>query len=203
MYYDRRRMDALKLEAHRTTLLVVDVQEKLLPAMPPAHQRRLIAAHELLLEAARLLKVHTIATEQYPRGLGATAAPVRAMLDTFDWCAVPVFEKTVFSAAAVHGVTDALSLVDARTVIVTGMETHVCVFQTVRDLLHKGFHVHVPFDAVASRDPECRRVALETLRGCGAKITSSESVVFDLLKDAKHPEFRAISARVKALPIEA
>jgi nicotinamidase-related amidase len=121
------------------------------------------------------------------------------MLDGFD---VPVFEKTVFSAASVEGVSDALALVDARTVIVTGMEAHVCVFQTVRDLLHKGFHVHVPFDAVASRDPECRRAALSMLADVGAKITTAETVAFDLLRDAKHPEFRAISARVKAMPIE-
>lgn len=200
MYYDHEDMDALKLEPHRTTLLVVDVQERLLPAMPAAHQRRIVAAHELLLDAARLLKVHTVATEQYPKGLGNTVPAVRALFDAFD---VPVFEKTQFSACCVKGVTDALALVDARTVIVTGMETHVCVFQTVRDLLHKGYQVHVPFDAVASRDPECRRVALDTLRGCGAKITTAETVVFDLLRDAKHPEFRAISARVKAMPIEA
>lgn len=192
-------MDALKLDAQRTTLLVIDVQEKLLPAMPEAHQRRLVAAHELLLDAARALSVHAIATEQYPRGLGSTVPAVRALLEQG---AVPIFEKTVFSAAQVSGVTDALSLVDARTVIVTGMEAHVCVFQTVRDLLHKGFAVHVPFDAVASRDPECKRAALDALAAAGAKITTSETVVFDLLKDAKHPAFRAISARVKALPIE-
>jgi nicotinamidase-related amidase len=192
-------MDALKLDPHRTTLLVVDVQERLLPAMPPAHQRRLIACHELLLDAARLLEIHTIATEQYPKGLGKTVPAVQAMFDAFD---VAVFEKTVFSAASVQNVTDALSLVNARTVIVTGMEAHVCVFQTVRDLLHKGFNVHVPFDAVASRDPECRRWALEILRDAGAKVTSTESVVFDWLRDAKHPEFRAIAARVKAMPIE-
>lgn len=192
-------MDALKLDARRTTLLVIDVQEKLLPAMPEAHQRRLIAAHELLLDAARALSMHTLATEQYPRGLGSTAPSVRALLEQ---ASAPIFEKTVFSAAAVGGVTDALSLVDARTVIVTGMEAHVCVFQTVRDLLHKGFAVHVPFDAVASRDPECRRVALDALAAAGAKITTSETVAFDLLADAKHAAFRAISARVKALPIE-
>jgi nicotinamidase-related amidase len=195
-------MDAFKLDPKRTALLVIDAQERLLPAMPPAHQRRLVAAHELLLDAARLLRVHTIATEQYPKGLGRTVPALRAALDAFDWCAVPVFEKTAFSAAHVKGVTDALSLVDARTVIVTGMEAHVCVFQSVRDLIHKGFRVHVPFDAVASRDPECRAVALDLMRQAGATITTSESVVFDLLADASNEHFRAVSQRVKALPIE-
>lgn len=195
-------MDAFKLDPKRTALLVVDAQERLLPAMPAAHQRRLVACHELLLDAARLLRVHTVATEQYPKGLGRTIPSVRAALDAFDWCAVPVFEKTVFSAANVKGVTDALALVDARAVIVTGMEAHVCVFQTVRDLLHKGFRVHVPFDAVASRDPECRTNALALMRHAGATITTSESVAFDLLADASNEHFRAISQRVKALPIE-
>lgn len=199
VYYDRRIMHALKLDPHRTTLLVVDMQERLLPAMPANHQRRIVAANELLLDTARRLKVHTIATEQYPKGLGHTVSSLRALFDAFD---VAVFEKTQFSACGIKQVTDALALTDARTVIVTGMETHVCVFQTVRDLLQMGYHVHVPFDAVASRDPECKRVALEALRECGAKVTTAETVVFDLLRDANHPEFRAISARVKAMPID-
>lgn len=195
-------MDALTLPpSPATALLVVDIQERLIAAMPPREASRLVACTELLLDAARLFELPVFVTEQHPRGLGATVAPVRAVLDTF---AKPprVFEKTVFNAHAADGLGEALEASGARAVIVVGMEAHVCVFQTARSLAKQGYLVQLPFDAVTSRDPACKHTALAALAAHGALVTSAETVVFDLLGDAKHPHFKALSGRVKALPIE-
>jgi nicotinamidase-related amidase len=194
-------LKALKTDPASTALLVVDVQEKLLPAMPTFAQARLMACTDLLLEAARLFAVRVAITEQYPKGLGHSMAALLDAVARFDSASRPVIiEKTVFSAADVEAVQSALSGV--RSVIVLGVEAHVCVYQTVRTLLERGFAVNVVSDAVASRDEECKRVALESMARAGATITSAECVVFDWLSDAKHPHFKALSAKVKALPLK-
>jgi nicotinamidase-related amidase len=167
--------------------------------MPEHDRARVIASCELLLEAARLFNLQTIVTEQYPKGLGPTTQAITAKLDAFE-TRPAVIEKTIFSAA-VPEVLAKIQLPKRPRVIVVGMETHVCVLQTVRDLLALGFTVHVPFDAVCSREPAAKRTALEAFARFGAVVTSSESVVFDLLGDAKHPHFKALSARVKDLPL--
>lgn len=191
-------MDALTLNPSQTALLVVDVQEKLMPAMHAPHAARLLACLDVLLEAARLFRLPVFATEQYPQGLGATVTTVRARLAALDPPVAPV-EKTVFSAAAPAEVARGLAASGARSVVVTGVESHVCVFQTARELRRRGFHVHVPFDAVASRDPQCRATALELLARNGISVTTTETVVFDLLGDAKSEHFRALSKMVRGL----
>lgn len=189
-------MDALTLVPSQTALLVVDVQEKLMPAMHGPHATRLLACLDVLLEAARLFGLTTLATEQYPQGLGATVEPVRARLAAMG---VTPVAKTIFSAMAPAEVARALAASGARSVVVTGVESHVCVFQTARELKRRGFHVHVPFDAVASRDPQCRATALELLGRHGVSVTTTETVVFDLLGDARHEHFRALSKMVRTL----
>ncbi len=191
-------MDAITLSPGTTALLVVDVQDKLLPAMPTGDAQRLLRAVDLLLDAARLLKLATVVTEQYPQGLGHTAAPVLEALKGFD--APPrVIEKTEFCAVTPMEVSRALSTAGARSVIVVGMEAHVCVFQTARELHRRGYFVHVPFDAVASRDPACKTTALGLLASSGVSVTTTETAVFDLLGDAKHPHFRELSKKVRGL----
>ncbi len=192
-------MDAITLVAAHTALLVVDVQEKLLPAMPTAEAPRLLRAVDLLLDAADRFGLPTWVTEQYPSGLGATVPELRARLETMAR-RPPVLAKTIFSATGVPEVPTALAASGARSVIVTGVEAHVCVFQTARDLARRGYHVHVPFDAVASRDPACKQAALALLASHGVTITTTETVVFDLLGDAASPHFRALSKLVRALP---
>jgi len=189
-------MDALCLDPTQTALVVVDVQARLLPAMPTADGERLVRCVSLLVETARRLGLATYVTEQYPLGLGATIDPIREALERFD-TPPPVWSKTAFSAAAVPALTAALTGV--RSVVVVGMEAHVCVFQTVRELVRRGHRVHVPFDAVASRDPRCRDAALGLLGAHGALVTTTETVVFDLLGDAQHPAFRALSREVRGL----
>lgn len=191
-------MDAITLLPAQTALLLVDVQEKLLPAMPGPDAARLMRSVLLLVDTAKRLGLPVFATEQYPAGLGSTAAPLREALAGFGR-PVPVVAKTEFDAMGPLEVSKGLVEAGARSVIVVGMEAHVCVFQTVRSLRRRGFHAHVPFDAVASRDPRCRDEALALLRQHGASVTTTETAVFDLLGDAKHPEFRALSKQVRAL----
>jgi nicotinamidase-related amidase len=195
-------MDPLTLDPGSTALLIVDVQEKLAPAMPEFDRQRLIACVELLADTARAFRLPIFVTEQYPKGLGRTLEPVRALLESCSPRPV-VAEKTVFSATAPAEIVRGLAASGVRAVIVVGMEAHVCVFQTARDLRTRGYYVHVPFDAVASRDPECRKTALSLLGSHGVSVTTTETVVFDLLHDAQNPKFRALSARVKNLPLAA
>ncbi|MDB4929490.1 MAG: Isochorismatase [Myxococcaceae bacterium] len=191
-------MDAITLVPAQTALLVVDVQEKLLPAMHAPDAARMLRAIDLLLEAAQRMGVPVFVTEQYPSGLGPTVPAIAARLAALQPQALPV-AKTVFSALAPHEVAQGLADVGARSVVVVGVEAHVCVFMTARDLVRAGFHAHVPFDAVASRDPGCKSTALAALAAHGVTVTTTETVVFDLLGDAKNLHFRPLSKLVRDL----
>ncbi len=151
----------------------------------------LVARVGILVQAARLLGVPVVVTEQYPRGLGDTVAPLAEHLD-----GVPRLSKTVFSAARADG----FALHPRRDqVLVCGIEAHVCVSQTVCDLLEGpgGRQVHVVADAVASRTPENRAVGLAKMERAGALPTSTEAAVFEWLGAAGSDEFRAIQALVR------
>jgi nicotinamidase-related amidase len=152
----------------------------------------------VLIDAARLLGVSTFVTEQYPEGLGHTVPAIRAALDRFE-PPIPVAAKTAFTALAAPEIARGLAASACTSVVVVGMESHVCVLQTARDLHARQLFVHVPFDAVASRDPACRATALELLAGNGVSVTTTETVVFDLLGDAKHPHFKTLSKLVRGL----
>ena len=191
-------MDAITLVPSQTALLVVDVQEKLLPAMHGPDAARMLRAIDLLLETAQRMAMPVFVTEQYPSGLGATVEAVEARLRTMS-PRPPVLAKTVFSALAPSEVAQGLVDAGARSVIVVGVEAHVCVFMTARDLLRRGFHAHVPFDAVASRDPACKTTALAALAAHGVTVTTTETVVFDLLGDARNLHFRPLSKLVRDL----
>lgn len=195
--------ETLELSADTLALVVVDVQEKLAAAMPDAERARCVRKAGMLIEAARALDVPLIVTEQYPEGLGPTVPELRAKLDAFE-TAPPVIAKREFDASANHDFINALEhLVTAsgegalRTLLVIGMEAHVCVYQTVRGLIGGGFAVHVPWDATCSRDPEDRRVGRELCARAGGVVTGTETVLFDLLKSADHDAFRTVSKLVK------
>jgi nicotinamidase-related amidase len=173
-----------------TALVVVDIQQKLAPAMEAAAGARVLKAARTLLELARLQKWRVVATEQYPQGLGPTLPELAAELGG----AAPL-AKTTFSACAADGFKGRLG--DARAAVVIGMEAHVCVLETALDLLAAGVRVFVPWDGVASRREEDRTTALEQLRAAGAIVTSSETLAFQALGKAGTPEFKAISARVR------
>jgi nicotinamidase-related amidase len=195
-------MNALTVTPESTALLIVDVQERLLPAMPEFDRRRMVASIELLVETAKSFRLPVFVTEQYTKGLGSTVASVRGALESCDPKPL-VAEKTLFNALGPPEIARGLAATGVRTVIVAGMEAHICVYQTVRELRARGYFVHVPIDAVASRDPACRATALQTFAQHGATVTSTETLVFDLLRDARHPAFKTLSAKVKDLPMPA
>ena len=177
-----------------TVLLVVDVQERLAAAMPEATLSTLVANASILLQAAQTLGVTVLVTEQYPKGLGATVAPLAARLAAMGVAARP---KMTFDACADLGIARALAGAQAKSVVVVGMESHVCVFQTARELVKRGYATHVVADAVASRTEDNRRLGLSLCEAAGAVTTATETVLFDLLERAGTDEFKLLSKLVR------
>jgi nicotinamidase-related amidase len=166
------------LERSRATLIVVDVQEGF---RPYASFVGVADACATLVQAARILDVPRVVSEQYPKGLGHTAPEVGLQEET-------VIEKSVFSAARAEG----FDLKGRDQAVVCGIETHVCVSQTVQDLLESGIEVHVPADAVGSRHEIDYERGLERLERAGAVVTTVEAALFELLERAGTPEFKAV-----------
>jgi nicotinamidase-related amidase len=177
------------LRAETTVLLVVDVQERLLPAIHEGEP--LLETTRRMVRAAGVLGVPVVLTEQYPAGLGKTCATLRECLPDVE----PV-EKTRFSACVV-GVLNKLATLGRPHVIVAGIETHVCVQQTVLDLLRLGYLPYLCADAVGSRRPLDRDVAIERMRRAGAVMTTTESVIFELLGEAGTELFKSVLKIVK------
>jgi len=170
-------------------LLVVDIQERLCAAMPADSLERMVGRTRALIEGAKVLGLPIHVTEQYPKGLGHTLPQLAVLLGG----AKPV-EKTEFTAC-VAGIADRLG--GRKVVLVAGMEAHICVFQTVRDLAERGFSPVLCVDAVLSRSEVDLRVGIDLCRQAGAFVTTAESALFDMLGRAGTPEFKAISAAVK------
>jgi len=173
-------------ERSRKALVVIDVQEAFRPAVRDFEGVARNAG--VLVQGARALGVPVVATEQYPRGLGATVPEVAEHLDG----AEPV-EKTVFSAAAVEG----FDLGGRDQALLCGIESHVCVSQTAHDLLDRGVEVHVARDAVSSRTRENLELGLHKMEGAGAVLTSVEAALFELLGEAGSEEFKVVQRLVK------
>jgi nicotinamidase-related amidase len=182
-------MPTFRLKRDQASLLVVDIQERLTAAMERDALDRMLNRTNAAIEGAQALGLPIIVTEQYPKGLGPTHSLVKMRLGSYS-----AVEKIDFTAC----VPDVASrLGERKQVILVGMETHVCVFQTVRDLAEKGFTPILCADAVMSRHPEDRRVGLELCREAGAHIATVEAVLFDLLGCAGTPEFKKVSAAVR------
>jgi nicotinamidase-related amidase len=182
-------MNPLRLLRPDAQLLIIDVQERLCAAMPEDALARMLGRTAALIAGAQALKLPVHVTEQYPRGLGPTLPLLSAGLEGI----VPV-EKLRFSAW-VPEIERALT--GRRQVLIAGMETHVCVFQTVRDLAERGYQPVLCADAVLSRTEMDRQVGLDLCRDAGAMITTTEAALFDLLGEAGTPAFKAISQAVK------
>jgi nicotinamidase-related amidase len=172
----------------RSRLLIVDVQDKLLPHIPVAEQ--LIENCGKLMKAAAILNVSTYGTEQYSKGLGETTAALKGLHD--NW-----LEKLRFSSVEVLKWGFAAEVTDDRDqVVVVGIEAHVCVQQTVLDLIAHGFRVFVPADAIASRNKADWQFAVRRMSDSGAVITTTESVLFEWCETAAAAEFKEISRLV-------
>ncbi len=171
------------LERERAALVVIDVQEAFRPYDSFAG---VAASGAKLLEGARLLGLPVVVSEQYPKGLGHTAPEIGLQAER------PI-EKTSFSAVRADG----FDLHGREQAIVCGIETHVCVSQTVHDLLARGVEVHVPADAVGSRHALDHERGLERLERAGAVVTTVEAALFELLERAGTPEFKAVQQLIK------
>lgn len=169
------------LDPSSTLLAVIDIQERLLAVIPDAD--RVVARAARLAEAARLLGVRTVLTEQYPRGLGPTDARLTPLLPA-------PRNKLSFSSAACEGI--AIGSDPYAAVVLCGLETHVCVAQTALDLLAEGYAVFLAVDAITSRHAVDRDVALRRLEASGAVPTTSEAILFEWCRTAAHPEFQAV-----------
>ncbi len=180
------------LESAKALLVVIDVQEKLCAAMDANVLAQLTKNAGILLESAKELAIPVIFTEQYVKGLGPTLTELKQRAP-----AAPCPEKLTFSCCGNEAFIKQLKESGRTQIIVTGMETHVCVLQTVIDLLDAGFIVHVVKDAVMSRSNDNRQTAMEAMALAGAVPTSTESVVFQLLKIAGTESFKKLSKLVK------
>ena len=185
----------MQKQSHRLTraragLVVVDIQERLLPAI--FEKERVVENSVRLVQGAAILQVPIFATEQYRKGLGLTVPEVAAAIPGF----APM-EKLAFSACGASGFVPALESKQVRDTVLCGIEAHVCVTQTCLDLLDKGLRVFVAADAVSSRTPENYRFGLERMSAAGALIVSTEMVLFELLGQAGTAEFKQVLTLVK------
>lgn len=172
----------MRLDASTSALCVIDVQERLLPAM--AEGERVVARCRRLAEAARLVSVPTLLTEQYPKGLGPTVAALAEILP-------PPLTKMSFSCCGEPGFGRAIPA-GVSAFVLCGIETHVCVAQTALDLMATGTSVFIAVDAVTSRHSIDHETALRRLTAAGAILTTSEAILFEWCGSAEHPQFQAI-----------
>jgi nicotinamidase-related amidase len=179
------------LELGRTVLTIIDMQEAFRTSIndfPEVAARIALIAH-----AAQLLHVPVIVTEQYPRGLGTTASEIKTVLpDTQE-----MIEKTAFSSCGVRNFETTLERAGAHHVIVCGIEAHICVNQTAHDLLARGFQVHLLRDCITARATHNKEIAFAKMQQSGALPSSTEMALFELMRDAKHEQFKAIQKLIK------
>jgi len=182
----------MKLTRDGSALVVVDVQERLFAAMDAEHREEVVKNLKVLATAARRLGLPTLITEQYPKGLGHTLPELKEALGPVE----PV-ERVAFSCCDAEGFSARLRATGRRQVILAGIEAHVCVLLTGLDLLADGYTVHVAADAVTSRTQGSWRMGVDQLRQAGAVITTTESVLFQLLQKADTDDFRVLAQLIK------
>ncbi len=181
-------MDRFKIEAPNCLLMLIDLQEKLIPAMNQGQD--VIRKSLIMVEIAQAMDIPVILTEQYPEGLGPTTPALLAA------CPGPVFKKLKFSACTPE-VRAEITSQNRKQIIICGMETHVCVFQTTRQLIAEGYDVFILQDGVCSRTEANYRNGLQLMQQMGAIITNLETVLFDLLVEAKTPLFKRLSKLIR------
>jgi len=180
----------MRILKENTIGVVVDIQERLFPHI---HEHELLEKNtKILIQGLKALDVPCIITEQYKKGLGDTVAGIKELVAEY-----PHFEKMAFSCCGEPKFMESLEVSTKRTVILAGMETHICMLQTAIDLKERGFHPVVVEDCVSSRTPDNKRIALERMRQEGITVTSYESILFELCRVAGSDAFKTISKLVK------
>ena len=178
------------LDVKQCCLVVVDVQGKLAQLM---HGREALFKNiQILIQAAKILDIPILWAQQCPAALGPTVPDIAELLTGNE----PI-NKSAFSCCGDETFNTRLNELSRRQVLLCGIETHVCIYQTAVDLLCKGFAVDVPADAVSSRTLENKQIALQRMAGLGVNISSVEMALFELLRTAEHPKFRQIAKLIK------
>ena len=173
-----------------TALVLIDVQEKLLRAM---HDKEVLVDNvQKIVKGARLFGLPIVWTEQNPAGLGATVPQIAELLPD-----KKPLSKFSFSCCANDQFQKELEAIHRKNILIIGIETHVCIYQTAADLTDRHYHVEVVSDAVSSRTPANKHIGLEKCKDAGACLTSTETALFELLKEAKGEQFKAIMNLVK------
>lgn len=178
------------LDRKESLLLIIDVQEKLVRALDKDVVVRKTA---MLAKAAKVLEIPAIVTQQYSKGLGLTVDAVKNNLAP----SLEIFEKIAFSALKENGFLEKLKSYGKKQIVVCGIETHVCVHQTVADLIEEGFDVYVAKDACASRNKYEFKQGIERMQENGAKISCVEIILFEWLRTANNPNFKEIQSLIK------
>jgi nicotinamidase-related amidase len=189
---DYTEMARRPLEPEHCALIVVDMQEKLLP--PIWEKERLLRNVQLLIRMAGVLKIPSLVTTQYAKGLGCTVPDIASLLPES-----PAIDKQMFSCFGSDAFCSLLKRLPGQrtTVLLCGMETHICVMQTAIGALREGYLVHVASDAVSSRAELNWQVGLDRMRAAGAIISSTEMMIYELLRSSGAPEFRELLPYLK------
>jgi nicotinamidase-related amidase len=182
----------LKLERGKTALIVIDIQDVLMKQMDQEVARKTIKNIKTMINFAKEMGIPILLTEQYPKGLGRTIKEIQSELEP-----ITPIEKLSFSCCGENSFNEKLKGLCKKYIIITGIETHVCILQTTNDLLEKGYEVHVVADAVCSRRKLDWEIALRWMEKKGAIISTTEIIAFQLLKEAGTEEFRHLSKLLK------
>ncbi len=184
---------AMRLDRNNAVLVIIDVQERMMPVIDRAAE--VVKNIERLIRGCHILGLPIVATEQYTKGLGRTVEDVHRALDESG--GYKPIEKSCFSAHGCAGFEAELNALDRTQVLLAGVETHICVYQTAMDLLRDEYDVTIVADAVSSRTAQNKVIALDRLTSEGARLSSTEMALFELLVEADTDEFRAVSKLVK------
>jgi len=175
------------LNLENAALLIIDIQDRLFPLIHEDLQKNMLKNVPILVKTARELKMPVVVTEQYPKGIGRTVKPILDLISGY-----PVHEKLEFAATETDGFHDVMASLGRRKIVLVGMETHICVYQTTLGLIDLGYDVHLVRDAAGSRTLENYSNGLELAHDAGAIVTNTESVMFQLLKVSGTPEFKKL-----------
>lgn len=178
------------LSAENTLVLVIDIQDKLVGAL----NKNIIVENAVkILSAAKYLEIPVLVTEQYPKGLGNTVESLKSLLPENK----NIVEKTYFNALLEDGILDKIKSYGKKQIVIFGIETHICVYQTASALIEEGFEVYVIKDACASRNKYEFKQGIEAMQANGAKISCVEMTLFEWLKGANNPKFKEVQALIK------
>ncbi len=180
-------------DINNSCFIAIDIQEKLMAAIPPRVTTRVVNNTIILLTATARLNIPVLTTAQYPQGLGPMEQAVSAVLPETS----RHFDKTAFSCMNAEGFSDHLKSLNKKQLVLVGLEAHICVLQSAFEMVHEGHEVFVVIDATASRKVADYDSAIMRMKQAGITIINTESVLFEWLRDAAHPQFKTLSKHIR------